>query len=189
MDDLTVKLRKSTDGAAAANAKWQTPPEIFEKLQRDFGPFDVDLFADEENHLLPHWFGPSDGNMCSGIDDALAVDWCLYGRNGFGNPPYGKFVAGVVAHAKAMKTKGFDSTLLLPLRVTTAFKRHVMSGAAQVFLCDRRIRFYENGKPRLDAKGAAMPALFDSMIVRYIHGYHAQRPQFDLWQVPPHGKV
>lgn len=185
--------RHLTDNGAAspdaANAKWQTPPEVFDKLQRDFGPFDVDLFADDDNHLLPYWFGPGDSNACSGLDNAMLVDWSKYARNAFGNPPYGKFVAKMLPYAKAMSVYGCDSTLLLPVRITKAFNDHVMAGAAQVYFCDKRIIFNENGKPRLDAKGHPAPAMFDSMIVRYIHGYHNQRPQFDLWRVPPHGRI
>lgn len=181
------KITAGTDGADAANAKWQTPPEVFDKLQRDFGPFDIDLFADDDNHLLPRWFGPSDSNACSGIDDALAIRWPEYGRCGFGNPPYGRIVVRVLAHAKQMAREGFDSTLLLPMRVTKAFSAHVMHGATQLFLCDKRILFYENGKPRMDSKNQPQPAVFDSMIVRYMHGHYPQRPYVDLWRVPPHG--
>lgn len=191
MDAITrERMTSGTDGADSANAKWQTPPEVYAKLQMDFGPFDVDLFADESNHLEPMWFGP--GSYVPAIEDctdALTVDWHAYGRSGFGNPPYGKFVGFALAKAKAECAKGFDSTLLLPVRITKAFKQHVMAGAAQVYLCDKRITFYENGTPRLDAEGRPMPALFDSMIVRYMHGYHNQRPQFDLWEVPPHGRI
>ena len=192
MDSATIeRITSGTDSADAANAKWQTPPEVFAKLQADFGPFDIDLFADETNHLLPRWFGPPGilVNEPNCGDDALALHWPAYGWSGFGNPPYGKFVGQMLPHAKAMCAAGFDSTLLLPVRITKAFRENIMRGAAQVYLCDKRITFYENGKPRLDKKGTPQPALFDSMIVRFIHGYTNYRPQFDIWQVPPHGRL
>jgi phage N-6-adenine-methyltransferase len=191
MDSVVLgKLTSRTDAPHADNACWQTPPEVFAKLQNDFGPFDIDLFADEENHLLPRWFGPSDSNMCSGIDDALALRWIDYGFSGYANPPYGRTIGKVLKHAKAMCREGFDTTLLLPLRITKAFREHVMDhGAAQVYFCNKRITFYENGKPRLDSKGVPQAAVFDSIIVRYMHGYHNALPQFDIWRVPPHGRL
>jgi hypothetical protein len=185
--ETAQRMNSRTEGALAANAQWQTPPEVFAKLQQDFGPFDVDLFASPDTALLPQWFGP--GSPLAHCEDALQVPWSAHWRQGYGNPPYGAFVQRALAHARRMKEDGFDSTLLLPFRVTQAFQTYVMHGAAQVYICDRRIIFNEFGSPRLDRLGRPMPAMFDSMIVRYMHGYHNARPIWDMWRVPAHGKV
>lgn len=55
---------------------WQTPPEIFAALDRDFR-FVADVAASAQNHLLPVYFTEK--------DDALAQDWagsCLWGLPG-----------------------------------------------------------------------------------------------------------
>lgn len=187
-DDLTI-----------GNACWETPPLVFQKLDDDFGPFDIDLTADAQRHLCPIWFGP-ESNV--GEFDALAADWFSHGTNGYSNPPYGPFIQRLLPYAKAMTLLGFSSTLLLPLRVTKAFKRHILPwagemGASDLLLCDKRLTFFEDGVPRLNEarfgkrgkKGQLLkvptdPAVFDSIIVRYVPG--ATRLNVDTWRVPKH---
>lgn len=168
----------------SGNACWETPPAVFQKLQADFGPFDVDLTGDARRALVPVWFGP---DSPAGEFDALSAFWALYGRTGYSNPPYGHFVKHLLDKAKLQaRNDGFTSTLLLPLRVTRAFRRHVLDGASELFFCDRRITFYENGKPRINPRtGRADGALFDSIIVRY-RPDHIGQPRVDEWHVPSH---
>lgn len=205
MDNATKnKLTSGTDQAdlTSGNACWETPPLVFAKLNEDFGPFDVDLTADAQRHLCPTWFGP-DSNV--GEYDALTADWGLRGlRNGYSNPPYGPFIQKLLPLAKKWTVPefyyqhpGFTTTLLLPLRITKAFKAHVLIGASDLLLCDRRLTFFENGVPRLNAakygkrgkKGQLLkvptdPAVFDSVIVRYRPG--AKRINVGIWEVPKH---
>lgn len=186
------KLTNGTDQAdlTSGNACWETPPRVFQKLNEDFGPFDIDLTADRQRHLCPLWFGPE--SPCGQFDTLQAV-WHLFGRTGYSNPPYGPFVQRLLIEAKDRSRRGdFASTLLLPLRVTKAFKAHILNGAAELLFCDARITFFENGAPRLnekkwreDAKAVGDPAVFDSIIVRYLPGEFA-RPRIDVWQVPKH---
>ena len=91
---------------------------------------------------------------------------------------------------------GFTTTLLLPLRVTKAFKAHVLRigsvlGASDLLFCDSRITFFEDGVPRLnekrwreDGKAIADPAMFDSIVVCYRPG--AITFNVDTWHVPTH---
>lgn len=193
------KLTSGTDQSdlTSGNACWETPPLVFEALNRDFGPFDVDLTADALRHLCPVWFGPGGDEP-----DALVADWTTWGTRGYSNPPYGPFIQHLLPHAKAMAANGFASTLLLPLRITKAFKRHVLPfaeaiGASDLLLCDTRLTFFENGTPRLNEakfdkrgkkgqllKASTDPAVFDSIIVRYRPG--ATRLNVDTWHVPKH---
>lgn len=195
------KLVSGTDQAdlTTGNACWETPPLVFNKLNEDFGPFDVDLTADSQRHLCQVWFGPQ-SNV--GEFDALTVDWLSHGRNGYSNPPYGPFIQALLPYAKAMATHGFASTLLLPLRITKAFKEHILpcagvTGASDLLLCDRRLTFFEDGVPRLNEakygkrgkKGQLLktptdPAVFDSIIVCYRPG--ATRLNVATWHVPKH---
>jgi DNA N-6-adenine-methyltransferase (Dam) len=174
-------VSRTQDDVTSGNACWQTPPAVFAKLAADFGPFDVDLTADLTRALCPVWFGP--GSPWAA--DALTANWRRFGKNGFSNPPYGPFVPQMLAKARSEWT--FHSTLLLPLRVTEAFLDYVIeSGASELWFCDKRITFWENGAPRLNQKtDKADPAIFDSIIVRYTadRWYH---PRVRVWRVPPH---
>lgn len=192
MDNATKnKLTSGTDQAdlTTGNACWETPPLVFDKLSRDFGPFDVDLTADAKRHLCPVWFGP-DSNVHE--YDALLADWLWWGKKGYSNPPYGPFVQKLLATAKAQAANGFASTLLLPMRATKAFHAHILKGAAELWFCDHRIVFFENGLPRLNDKqwrergrAVADAAVFDSIVVRFYPGRHIQ-PSVWSWQVPEH---
>lgn len=178
------------DDLTTGNACWETPPLVFEQLNHDFGPFDVDLTADAQRHLCETWFGPQ-SNV--GEFDALTADWYSHGRRGYSNPPYGPFIQKLLPCAKQWKTHGFTSVLLLPMRVTKAFKAHILDGASDLLFCDSRITFFENGVPRLNdkawrekGKAVADPAVFDSIVVIY-------QPHRDfsvgIWNVPKHVTV
>jgi hypothetical protein len=55
MDNATKnKLTSGTDQAdlTTGNACWETPPLVFAKLNEDFGPFDVDLTADDHGRVV-----------------------------------------------------------------------------------------------------------------------------------------
>ncbi len=169
----------------SGNACWQTPPRVFDRLHQDFGPFDVDLTGDSWNALVDPWFGPG------GIEpDALTAPWAAHGLRGYSNPPYGPFVGQILAKAKheAQTRPPFMSLFLLPLRITTAFRAHVLRGASRIYLCTKRIVFFERGLPRCsyDARGRVRAdcALFDSMLVEY-RGYTAGVTVHE-WNVPVH---
>ena len=182
------------------NACWETAPLVFAKLAEDFGPFDIDLTADATRHLCALWFGP---DSPVGERNALTARWHHYGQSGYSNPPYGIFVngteskhgrgrKGLLEKAKEEAQIGFCSTLLLPLRITRSFRRHVLDGAAEVLLPDKRFVFFEDGAPRINrrmfvekGKVIADGALFDSVLVRYEPG-HVGPPVLKTWKVPKH---
>lgn len=183
------KFASGTDQGdlTTGNACWETPPAIFEKLNADFGPFDIDLTADLQRHLCPVWFGP----MSSVLQyDALIADWMEHGRCGYSNPPYGPFVQKILAKANAEAVSGFTTVLLLPMRVTKAFKTHILHGASELLFCDKRIVFWENGAPRLNPKtGKPDCALFDSIVVVYRPDHRRTPPTIGEWHVPPHATI
>lgn len=197
MDNATKnKLMSGTKQAdlTTGNACWETPPLVFEKLNRDFGPFDVDLTADAQRHLLPEWIGP--GSFLH--HDGLECAWNWTGSasfprrmRGYSNPPYGPFVQKLLVKAKHEAKQGFTAALLLPMRATKAFHAHVLNGACELWFCDKRITFFENGVPRLNAKQwakgrvVADPAVFDSIVVIFRPGSFVQ-PTVWCWQVPAH---
>jgi hypothetical protein len=185
------KFASGTDQAdlTSGNACWETAPLVFRQLAEDFGPFDIDLTADRQRALCPLWFGP---DSPVGEFDALEALWHVYGRSGYSNPPYGPFIQRMLAWALAEAQLGFSTTLLLPLRVTKAFRAYVLNGASDLIFPDKRLVFFENGVPRINdrlwrEKGIARadPALFDSIIVRYRPGEWSA-PVISEWRVPAH---
>jgi hypothetical protein len=92
----------------------------------------------------------------------------------------------MLARAKVEATRGFTTVLLLPMRVTKAFLSLVLHGAHELLFCDKRIYFYEGGKPRANHKtGKPDPAMFDSIIVVY-KPHLWLKPKVGVWVVPPH---
>lgn len=183
------------------NACLETPRPVFERMNELFGPFNLDLTGDLARHHLPRWFGP--GSPVGELD-ALEAFWPQWGENGFSNPPYGPFVQALLEWARLMAAFGCSSSLLIPLRVTRAFKDHVIApvsmtdgkgaavaGASDLIFCDKRIPFFENGLPRLNERAwveegvaRADGALFDSIIVRFSAG-HSGPARLGVFEVPP----
>lgn len=70
---------------------WRTPPALYARLNRSYGPFQLDVAANEHNHLCPLWLGP--GGLA---EDALTIPWRVPGHIGGGpvrafcNPPYSR---------------------------------------------------------------------------------------------------
>lgn len=180
-----ARITSGTDQSnlTGGNATWQTPPAIYQELNEAFC-FDIDLFADDERALASVWFGPGSDYE----HDALAADWHLYGRTGFSNPPYGRFLRDVLAKAADEAQLGFQSVHLIPMRMTVPVRQALFrSGRVSDWLIpDRRITFYENGAPRLDARGTPMPALFDSTILVFSPGTYFSAPVVREWKVPSH---
>lgn len=190
MDEATKrKLTSRTRQPYEGNGCWETPPLLYKAIAKDFGPFDIDLTADASRHLRPIWFGP--GSPVD-VTDCLTAGWWAYGRTGFSNPPYGRFVPQLLPYARTMaQDHGFSSTLLLPMRATLAFHAHILAGANELWYCDHRICFFENGVPRLNVqawekrrRAMADSAVFDSILVRYTGA--ASPLRIGSWHVPPH---
>lgn len=185
------KFASGTDQSnlTSGNACWQTAPKVFEKLNRDFGPFDIDLTADVQRALCPTFFGPGSKSG----EDALTAQWTMHGRNGYSNPPYGAFVARMLEQAVYWARQDFRSTLLLPMRVTQAFRAYVLKSefATDLLFCSKRLYFFEDDAPRLNRKAwekenraVADSALFDSIVVRFGPGRRSLN--VGEWTVPEH---
>jgi len=83
---------------------WKTPPEIYMKLNKEFGPFDFDPCP----HPLPNGY------------DSLIISW---GNNNFVNPPFrrhdgvnGRGPTAFVRKAIEEQKDGKNSILLLPVQ-------------------------------------------------------------------------
>ncbi len=142
----------------------ETPRRLFELLHARF-KFDVDLTANEGNHLLPYWFGPGS----PAAPDALTHSWTNRlamsvtfqeehytggwidvkdPKAGFSNPTYGKFIPKILKKAIEERAKGFTSVFLLPMRAAGWFRDLVLPQYSELWYCSERIAFHYQGKPR-----------------------------------------
>ena len=139
-------------------ADWETPPELFEMLDREFH-FTVDAAANTENTLCARWYGPG------GVgEDALempwdGVVWC--------NPPYGPAVANFVDAALFAIGGRIATTvvMLLPSRTDTRWFHRLAESSHCVFrFMKGRIKFRLHGEPIRDAAHQPVGAPFPSLI-------------------------
>ena len=83
--------------------RWRTPAWLFAFLSARFGPFGIDLAADETNALCEEFFTRE--------DDALSQSWA--GLNCFANPPFSS-PSPWVEKAVIEADLGASTTLILP---------------------------------------------------------------------------
>ena len=70
--------------------QWQTPKALawglFHQFAPTLGPVVLDMFADDCNHLVPHYYYAED----NALTQELAADLRRLGGAAFGNPPYSR---------------------------------------------------------------------------------------------------
>lgn len=121
---------------------WETPKELFEKLDAEFH-FTVDLCADDNNHLCEKYYTKEKDGMNADLTNEVV--YC--------NPPYGrKSTSDWVKKCALAKA---TVVMLLPARVDTKWFHEYIYEKTE-------IRFI---KGRLQFGGAKNSAPFPSMIV------------------------
>jgi phage N-6-adenine-methyltransferase len=113
---------------------YQTPLDLFEGLNKIYGPFRVDGAANVHNHLLPLWMGPGSETQ----ENALLGDWDVPGVETkiFINPPWSRgSIYSFVRKAHEQHAKGTAlATLLLPATTDVAwFHDFVWDSRRQAF--------------------------------------------------------
>jgi phage N-6-adenine-methyltransferase len=128
--------------------EWSTPKELFDDLDREFGPFDLDPCATPENAKCEDYI---DASL-----DGLAQRW--YGRV-FMNPPYGRQIVRWVRKAWEESQSGHCHLVvcLLPARTDTAWF-HDYCARGEIRYLRGRLHFNDDRRP-----GARAP--FPSMVV------------------------
>jgi len=105
--------------------RWQTPPEIFDPLMREFD-FDLDAAADYDTKRASRF-----------LSDALALDdWP--GERIWLNPPYGRKLEPFVRRAAAEAAKGKLVVALIPFRCRAAWWHEAVIGRALEVRCVRK---------------------------------------------------
>ena len=122
--------------------EWATPQDLFDKLNSEFGPFVLDVCADQSNAKCARFFTKE--------QDGLRQLW--EGKVWM-NPPYGRAIGEWIKKAYNSSTWGATVVCLIPARTDTAYWHdYVMKG---------EIRFLR-GRVKFGGKG---PAPFPSAVV------------------------
>lgn len=127
---------------------WETPPNLFEALAAEFGPFDLDAAATHQTAKCARYYTPE--------VDGLLHPW--EGRVWL-NPPYGREIGKWVRKAYEEAQAGRATvTLLIPARTDTAYWHDYVMKADVIRFLRGRVRFLRDGQ-------AASVAPFPSAVV------------------------
>lgn len=154
-------LMSSARTGVKSQDEWRTPQWLFDRCALEFGSFDLDAAASDENHMCARWYTEQ--------DNALACPW--YG-NVWCNPPY-SMLRHFAEKAIAEIETGICETVtfLIPARTDTrAFQALAKHASAIVFLAGR-VKF----------EPGTQSAPFPSAIVRIPTG-RSRKVCFESWK-------
>ena len=124
----------------ATRKDWETPPDLFDALAAEFGPFDLDPCG----HALSYVSGQCGTYYAHG---GLEKPW--HGQV-FVNPPYGREIPKWVAKAAASVNDTAETVVcLLPTRTDTRWWQDCVPLATLVTFIKGRLRFsdHKNSAP------------------------------------------
>lgn len=126
---MTITRLQSLKLDERTSERWQTPPEIFDPLMREF-KFDLDAFGDAEMHRVPNY-----------LTNALVpTPWP--GGVIWANPPYGRKLGPCVTRCADEADLGKTVVALIPFRCRAAWWHEAVIGRADEVRCVRkRIKF------------------------------------------------
>lgn len=117
--------------ASSKNMNWETPQDLFNKLNEEFH-FDLDVCATLETTKCPNFFSPE--------VDGLKQSW-----NGFTcwmNPPYGTEIGKWLKKAHEESNRhGITVVCLIPSRTDTSYWHHHVMQAKEIRVIKGRVRF------------------------------------------------
>ena len=182
MVSKVVHSSKKTGGSD----NWGTPVDVFNQLNERW-KFDIDVAADESNHLCPIWYGP--GGL---YDDALSAPWGPKKIHGletathvYCNPPYSRVGEFVAKASEEASVNNATTVMLIPARTDTRwFHEYVYDTLAQgwrphihvVFIKGRLKFILPHPAEITDVIAPTNSAPFPSMLV-FFYAHNASRPQ------------
>jgi phage N-6-adenine-methyltransferase len=130
---------------SSGSDEWATPQKTFDDLNREFGPFDLDVCATASNAKCSRFYDKA----ANGLEqDWAAKNWC--------NPPYSQLKRWVLK-ARREQLKGNLTVMLIPARTDTAVFHDSLYRKENV-----DIRFLRGRLHYSDGKGSSP---FPSMVV------------------------
>jgi phage N-6-adenine-methyltransferase len=118
---------------STASNEWGTPRALFDQLDEEFGPFELNAAASAENTKCERHFSIQDNALIKEWEGRV---WC--------NPPYGKEIGRFVAKARGEVRHGRASlvVLLIPARTDTNWWHdHIIADADIVRFLRGRVAF------------------------------------------------
>lgn len=109
--------------------EWATPRDRLEEWAREFGPFDLDVAADEANAVTPRFY--------TLVEDGLSQPWT---GTVWCNPPYSN-VAKWIAKAHQAAQEGATVVCLVPARTDTRWWHEHVTEATGVRFLKGRLKF------------------------------------------------
>lgn len=133
---------------SSASDNWSTPQTFFDGLVTEFGAFDLDVCASDENHKAERYF--------TRADDGLGRTWeglCWM------NPPYGRTISAWMRKAFESSKAGATVVCLVPARTDTAWW-HDYAALGEVRFIRGRLKFggHKNSAPFPSAVVVFRPA-------------------------------
>lgn len=141
---------------------WETPNELYDSLNREFGPFVIDVAASFVNRKCSQYYDES--------SDALNRDW---GFRNWCNPPYSR-VQEFVIKALAEQKRGRKTVMLIPARTDTKLFHDYLYNKPHIEIrfLKGRVKFINPDGPLLRGtkmNGSNNSAPFASMVVIFHH--------------------
>lgn len=110
--------------------QWATPQALFDRLDRQYGPFDLDVCATPDNTKCEHYFTEDE----DGLQQAWTGRcWC--------NPPYGRSIGKWVHKAHSASLQGSTVVCLLPARTDTRWWQDYCLPYGEITYLRGRVRF------------------------------------------------
>jgi site-specific DNA-methyltransferase (adenine-specific) len=142
---------------------WETPQDLFNKIDALHGPFEWDACASLENTKVGGCFFDEE-------DDGLQQDWIRTATKFWVNPPYNNCKEWI-KKAYDQSLQGCEVTCLIPARTDTKYFHDYIMKAHTIYFIKGRLKFG-------NSKNSAP---FPSMIVIFKAGRHF--PQFLTWEL------
>jgi phage N-6-adenine-methyltransferase len=114
---------------SSATDNWTTPQDFFDRMNRKYGPFDLDVCASSNNAKCPKFFTKE--------DDGLAQAWV--GRCWM-NPPYGREIGLWMEKAWRSSLSGALVVCLVPARTDTVWW-HTYAMQGEIEFLRGRLKF------------------------------------------------
>jgi phage N-6-adenine-methyltransferase len=123
--------RQRVKRRGTGTVEWSTPDDLFAGLDKQYGPFDLDVCATDDNAKCGRYFTQE--------DDGLAQDWT--GRV-WCNPPYGRAIGDWMRKAwEASESTAEIVVCLVPVRTDTQWWQYAELG--EISYVEGRLRFGE----------------------------------------------
>lgn len=130
---------------SSLSVEWSTPKELMDRINTDFGPFDLDPCCTKETAKALNFYTKEDNGLLKEWEGRIWI-----------NPPYGREIKHWVKKAYEYSLSGGYCVCLVPARTDAKwFQDYCMKGQ----------RLFLRGRVKFENNGIKAPAPFPSVIV------------------------